>query len=156
MPNLTRRRYSERRDCWHVYFGDVCVGTIGRRAGCPVDVDQWEWSCGFYPGTGQGQNGTTADFETCRVEFEATWRRLLPKLTEASFQQWRDQRDRTALKYAMWGRGERMPTQKPNSVILAHAGRSLIATIPRAATFTVGISMRLKPPTGSDDNGGGR
>ena len=29
---------------------DVRVGTIGQRAGVPVDVDQWQWSCGFYPG----------------------------------------------------------------------------------------------------------
>lgn len=40
MPELTRRRYPERQDCWHVYYGDVCVGTIARRSGCPVDVDQ--------------------------------------------------------------------------------------------------------------------
>jgi hypothetical protein len=41
MPALTRRRYPERQDCWHVYFGDVRVGTIARRTSCPVDVDQW-------------------------------------------------------------------------------------------------------------------
>jgi hypothetical protein len=29
MPELTRRRNLEaREDCWHVYFGDVQVGTI--------------------------------------------------------------------------------------------------------------------------------
>jgi hypothetical protein len=32
-----------------VYCEDVHVGTIGERAGVPVDVDQWQWSCGFYP-----------------------------------------------------------------------------------------------------------
>jgi hypothetical protein len=124
MPDLTRRRYKERRDCWHVYYGDVCVGTIARRAGCPVDVDQWEWSYGFYPGTepGQGENGTAADFEACRVEFEAAWRRLLPNLSEASFQEWRDQRDRTALKYTAWERGERMPAQMPNSIMPCPCG----------------------------------
>jgi hypothetical protein len=98
MPNLTRRRYPERQDCWHVYYGDVCVGTIARHSGCPVDVDQWEWDCGFYPGTdcGQGENGTAADFETCRAEFEAAWQRLLPNLRETSFQEWRDNRALTA------------------------------------------------------------
>jgi hypothetical protein len=98
MPNLTRRRYPERKDCWHVYYGDVCVGTIARHSGCPVDVDQWEWDCGFYPGTdcGQGENGTAADFETCRAEFEAAWQRLLPNLRETSFQEWRDNRALTA------------------------------------------------------------
>jgi hypothetical protein len=29
MVQLTRRRYPERPDCWHIYFGDVHVGTIG-------------------------------------------------------------------------------------------------------------------------------
>jgi hypothetical protein len=48
MPQLTRRRYPERPDCWHVYFGDVHVGTMAIRAGVPVDVDQWGWSCGFH------------------------------------------------------------------------------------------------------------
>jgi hypothetical protein len=43
----------------------------------------------------------------------------LPKVfttrTEADFQAWRDQRDWTARKYAMWERGELMPSQKPNA-----------------------------------------
>ena len=65
MPELTRRRYPERPDCWHVYVGDVHVGTIAIRTGCPVDVDQWEWSCGFYPGSrpGEHQYGTAETFE---------------------------------------------------------------------------------------------
>jgi len=32
MAALTRRRYSERPDCWHVCYGDLQVGTIARRA----------------------------------------------------------------------------------------------------------------------------
>jgi hypothetical protein len=35
MPELTRRRYPERRDCWHGYFGEVHVGTIAERTGNP-------------------------------------------------------------------------------------------------------------------------
>jgi hypothetical protein len=31
MPALTRRRYPERQDCWHVYYGDVHAGTIAIR-----------------------------------------------------------------------------------------------------------------------------
>jgi hypothetical protein len=65
---------------------------------------------------GQGESGTAVDFEAGRVAFEAAWQRLLPALTEASFQEWRDQRDWTARKYAMRQRGELMPTQKPNSI----------------------------------------
>jgi hypothetical protein len=49
MPALSRRRSDNpHHETWHVYFGDVHVGTIGERAGVPVDVDQWSWSCGFY------------------------------------------------------------------------------------------------------------
>jgi hypothetical protein len=39
MPDLSRRRYPERPDCWHVYYGDVHVGTIARRVGNPHDTD---------------------------------------------------------------------------------------------------------------------
>jgi hypothetical protein len=41
MPDPTRCRYPERQDCWHVYYGDVHVGTMAIRTGCPADVDQW-------------------------------------------------------------------------------------------------------------------
>ena len=39
MPILTRRRYPQRPDCWHIYYGDVCVGAIARRVGNPFDTD---------------------------------------------------------------------------------------------------------------------
>jgi hypothetical protein len=35
MPALTRRRYPEREDCWHAYYGDVHVGAIAIRTGVP-------------------------------------------------------------------------------------------------------------------------
>ena len=104
MPALARRKIDDpHRIGWRVFYGDVCVGTIARRTGCPVDVDQWEWGCGFYPGMGPGQDrsGTAADFDDARADFEAAWREILPALAEANFQQWRDQRDWTAWKYAM-------------------------------------------------------
>jgi hypothetical protein len=46
MPALTRRRDPHRPDRWDIYFGDVAVGSIGRCAGVPVHVDQWEWAVG--------------------------------------------------------------------------------------------------------------
>jgi hypothetical protein len=49
-------------------------------------------------------------FDQARERFEAAWRLFLAKRTEADFQAWRDQRDWTERKYAMWQRGERMPT----------------------------------------------
>jgi hypothetical protein len=113
MPALTRRRYPERQDCWHVYYGDVHVGTIALRSGCPIDVDQWSWSCGFYLGVepGEHQDGTAVDFEQARADFEAAWLRILPALTETDLQAWRDERDSTAWKYSMRDAGMQMPTQ---------------------------------------------
>jgi len=66
MTKLTRRRDPNRKEeCWHVYFGDVHVGTIARRVGQPHDEDPWQWLCGFYPGSDPGEQtgGTAATFE---------------------------------------------------------------------------------------------
>jgi hypothetical protein len=110
MPELTRHRYPERPDCWHVYYGDVHVGTIAIRNGNPHDEDPWEWSCGFYPGSlpGEHQSDTAPSFEAARVDFERAWRVFLSKRTKADFQAWRDQRDWTARKYALWDAGKRL------------------------------------------------
>jgi hypothetical protein len=98
MPQLTRRRYPERPDCWQVYYGDVHVGTIARRIGQPLALDPWQWSCGFYPGShpGEHQGGTAQTFDQARADFEAAWPVFLAKRTEADFEAWRDQRDWTA------------------------------------------------------------
>src|SRR6266699_5407655 len=111
MPELTRRRYKERVDCWHIYFGDVQAGTIARRVGQPIEKDQWEWSTGFYPGSNPGEitHGTAAGFDQARSRFEEVWRVFLSKRTEADFQEWRDARDWTARKYALWDAGKRLP-----------------------------------------------
>jgi hypothetical protein len=124
MPALTRRRYHDRPDCWHVFYGDVQVGTIARRVGCPVDVDQWEWRCGFYPGMhpSEHQDGTAETFEAARADFEAAWQQILPTRTGADFQEWRHQRDQTERKYAMWERGDLLPSQKPNSMMRCPCG----------------------------------
>jgi hypothetical protein len=117
MPALTRRREPEaHQEVWHVYYGDVQVGSIGERAGIPVDVDQWGWCCGFYPGVEPDghQDGTARTFKTARAAFRKAWRELLPSLTEANFEEWRDQRDWTAWKYQMHDCGCRMPTQNPH------------------------------------------
>jgi hypothetical protein len=118
MPELTRRRSTDaREECWHVYYGDIHVGTIALRSGAPVDVDQWGWILGFYPGTevGEYRDGTAETFNLARADFEAAWKALLPTLADAHFQRWRDARDWTTKKYAMWERGELLPSQKPNS-----------------------------------------
>ena len=80
----------------------------------PVHVDQWQWSCGFYPVShrGERENGTAADFDQARAGFDAPWCRLLPKLTEADFAEHRRERAWTSWKYEMWDSGCRLPTQK--------------------------------------------
>jgi hypothetical protein len=114
MPALTRRKDTERPDWWDVYFGDVGVGAIGRCAGVPLHVDQWEWSCGFYPLSRRGisAGGTAQSFEQAREAFGAAWARLQPKITEADYIENRRQRAWTAWKYAMSDAGLPLPTQR--------------------------------------------
>jgi hypothetical protein len=109
MPSLTRRRSDNPHQItWHVYYGDVHVGTIGERAGAPVDVDQWQSSFDFYPGLHPGQHryGTAATFDEARAGFEVAWCGLQPNIPDGSFEEWRHQRDFTERKYAEWDRGE--------------------------------------------------
>jgi hypothetical protein len=112
MPALSRRRSKHSpQECWHVYYGDVRVGTIAIRIGIPHDEDPWGWDCGFYPGAhpGEHQSGTAMTFEDARVDFECAWQVFLSNRTEADFQAWRDKRDWTARKYALWDAGKRLP-----------------------------------------------
>jgi hypothetical protein len=110
MPELTRRRYPQRHDCLHIYYGDVQAGTIVMRVGNPHDTDQWEWICGFYRESkpGEIQSGTSATFDEARAEFGSAWKIFLSNRTEADFRAWRDQRDFTARKYALCDAGERL------------------------------------------------
>jgi hypothetical protein len=111
MPVLTRRRSPEsREECWHIYYGDVRVGTIARRVGNPFDTDPWEWTCGFYPGSHPREctNGTSETFDQARADFERAWAVFLSKRTEADFQKWRDQEAWTSEKYRRFDRGERI------------------------------------------------
>jgi hypothetical protein len=124
MPALTRRRYPERLDCWHIYYGDVHVGTIARRVGNPASTDSWEWTCGFYPGSqpGEHRHGTAATFDQARADFEGAWRIFLANRTEADFQEWRHARDWHEKKYAMWAAGGKLPSQKPSSLMRCPCG----------------------------------
>ena len=118
MPALTRRRDRDRHEeCWRVFYGDVHVGTIAIRAGIPHDKPAWGWRCGFYPGSEPGEylSGTAATFDHARADFAKAWQVFSAKRTEADYQAWRDQRDWTASKYAMWERGELLPTQQPRT-----------------------------------------
>ena len=48
---------------------------------------------------------------------------LLAKRTEADFREWRDHRDWTARKYAMWQAGEKLPSQKPSTLMKCVCGQ---------------------------------
>jgi hypothetical protein len=74
MPDLTRRR-SPDAECWHVYCGDVRVGTIALRTGMPPGEDPWSWACGFYPGSHPREctDGTADTFDEARADFEGAW-----------------------------------------------------------------------------------
>jgi hypothetical protein len=88
MPELTRRRSPDaREECWHIYYGDVRVGTIARRVGNPFDTDPWEWDCGFYPGSHPREctNDTAETIEQARADFERPWHVFSSKRTEADF-----------------------------------------------------------------------
>jgi hypothetical protein len=42
MPHPTRGRSPYiREECWHIYYGEVHVGTIAIRTGIPLDEDPW-------------------------------------------------------------------------------------------------------------------
>jgi hypothetical protein len=49
--------------------------------------------------------------------FEAAREVFLANRTQADFRAWRDQRAWTARKYEMWTTGEKLPSQKPSSMI---------------------------------------
>jgi hypothetical protein len=115
MTELTRRRMlGVHQETWHVFYGDIHVGTIGERAGVPQGVDQWVWSIGFYPKSHRpgGQIGeTAASFDLARAAFERAWRDYLPTCTEQDFLGYRQLRAFEAWKHAMWAAPARLPTQ---------------------------------------------
>jgi hypothetical protein len=111
MPALTRKRVNDRPMTWHVHYAGVRVGVIVERSGAPPSSDQWQWCCGFYPGSNPGddRHGTAASFETARAAFEAAWREFVPKRSETDFETWRDQAAWMAEMYGRFDRRERMP-----------------------------------------------
>jgi hypothetical protein len=67
-------------------------------------------------------NISLTTFEQARADFERAWQVFLSNRTEADFQAWRDEQDWTARKYAMWEAGEKLPSQKPNSLMRCPCG----------------------------------
>jgi hypothetical protein len=125
MSKLTRRRSDDtHRESWTIFYDDVRVGTIGKRAGVPVDVDQWGWSCGFYPGLhpGQHRSGTAENFEAARAGLEAYWNALLPEIADGAFDAYRRHREFRAAIAAVHARGEKLPSELPNSLMRCICG----------------------------------
>jgi hypothetical protein len=113
MSELTRRCDTSRNEeTWLIFLQDVHIGTIGRRAGVPTDAEQWGWRCGL-SGSRRGARaeGTAADFDQARSQFEAAWRGVRPSYTDADFADYRHARAWTAWKQAMWETGRKLPTQ---------------------------------------------
>ena len=114
MHALTRRPQKDRaQESWHIYYGDVCVGWIGERAGPPRDFERWGWHCGFYPVSHRGLrfNGVAETFDQARQAFERAWRSYLSICTDEDFDEHRYHRAFSAWKQRMWNTGCKMPTQ---------------------------------------------
>jgi hypothetical protein len=135
MSALTRRLEPDRhQECWHIYYGDTRVGTITERAGVPHDVEQWEWSVGFYPVNHRPEErqpkGSAKTFEQARAAFEAAWPDYLARCTEADFAENRRHRAFTASKYRMHDTGTPLPTQMTDGRSQRFCGAPLtIATV---------------------------
>jgi hypothetical protein len=84
-------------------------------------------SSGFYPGSHPGEylTGSAPDFERARADFEAAWQIFSAKRTEADYQAWRDNRDLTAWRYAMWDAGMKMPTQTQDGTARCFCGATI-------------------------------
>jgi hypothetical protein len=107
MSKLSRRRSKDSpQESWQIFFGDVPVGWIGILTGVPVDVAQWGWRCGFYPGMepGQHREGSAKTFESARAAFLFAWRQVLPRLGEANFDAYRREHAFHKWRRRMWTR----------------------------------------------------
>jgi hypothetical protein len=130
---VTLRRCSDDHpEIWLIHYGDVRVGSIAIRTGVPVDAGRWTWSCGIYPNARflRDDSSTAPNFKAARRNFDAAWRAMLPRLTEADFEAWRQQRDHMAWKSAMRDKGLMTPTATGAGISRCFCG----------ATITIGNS----------------
>ncbi|MCA1379426.1 hypothetical protein I6F34_01150 [Bradyrhizobium sp. BRP05] len=131
MTELTRRPDGDphRDGGWFVYYGDVRVGHIGKRAGVPTHAPQWGWNCGFYPGCDPGQqaSGTAETFEEARAGFEEAWKKLAATRTEAHYEEWRRSRDFHGWKDRMHDLSLKMPAQCAGGIARCFCGDVITA-----------------------------
>jgi hypothetical protein len=127
MPALTRRRDPDaQHEAWLIHYGDMHVGTIRLHA-VVSGVEQWTWSCGFYPASHRGVHagGSAKSFDVARADFEAAWRQLLPEITKTDFHKHRRYRALEAWKLTMWDRGCKLPTQVTDGLSRCFCGATI-------------------------------
>jgi hypothetical protein len=71
MPAVTRRRYPERQDCWHIYYGDVHVGMIAARC-CPQHNHRLSTVLPIY--NNRAPQALAAQRSTGKTNGSSTWR----------------------------------------------------------------------------------
>jgi hypothetical protein len=88
---------------------------VARRTGCPVDVDRYEWRCGFYPGIEPNRQRN----DTARLRGRSRWlrSRLARDPADADRPRIPAVKRPPRLHYAMWDAGMKMPTQFPQRAV---------------------------------------
>jgi hypothetical protein len=109
MPTLTRRRSEHRQQCWHIYYGDIHVGRLPSASAIRMTPIRGNGTAVSIRALIRASISlTAATFEEARADFERAWLVFLSKRTDADFQKWRDERDWTERKYALWDAGKRL------------------------------------------------
>jgi hypothetical protein len=113
MAQLTRRLTSDpgQPQQWSIWYDGVNVGQIRERHGALAWSDTWEWFCGFYPGSGPGEQrmGSAPTFAGAREAFTRAWELYRQKRTPADFYVWRHHHAWTEAKYRAWDTGIPIP-----------------------------------------------
>jgi hypothetical protein len=138
VPALTRRRADRgHQETWLIYYDDINIGFIGQRAGVPKNVNQWGWSCGFYPGLepSQHRRGTAATFEEARAGFEVAWAALQPEIPSAAFDAYRKERAFRAWIDGMWEARCKLPTQSASGRSKCFCGAEIDLTNTEAHVY---------------------
>jgi hypothetical protein len=88
----------------------VRVGFTTERSGNPYRTDRFALAMWDLPRqrAGRGSRRYSRHLRRSKAAFEAAWCDYLPPRTEADFDEWRNDRDGTAQKYAMWDAGKQL------------------------------------------------
>jgi hypothetical protein len=89
-------------------------------------------------------------FGAARVAFEAEWAVFVARRSEADFQ-WREARDKREQKHAMWVRGEKLPTQLPNSMMRCPVESGVRGTGRKRISYTRCTSTPPRRATENND-----